>query len=390
MENENFKNIDVLVVGGGLMGLSSAWRLAKEGLKVSIFEKDTCGKGASAYSLGVLAYPSPLRKTNFHKVHRISLGMTENFYKEIQQESGIDVEYIRIGSLEIIPGPSQYQQAKEEVDFTQSDECDADTPKLEIIPPEDLIKLEPNILQTEFGAVYAEKTARITVDSTISALKEACIRQGVKIYENFKIQELLIENDEAKGVISEKGEKIFANNVLVTSGAWSGTLGKESAFYAYMEGIRGQALEVESEEKLAGHIIKYNKGYIIPSLKNTYGIGSTTEKNVGYDNFATIEGITEILTRAKETLPKIADCKINRIWAGLRPAGRDRKPHIGKTDSVKNLFFACGHYKIGFGYAPITSQIIVDEILGRKILLPIDELKPRDAVPLNKKNKKEN
>ena len=175
--------------------------------------------------------------------------------------------------------------------------------------------------------------------------------------------------------------------MLIASGAWSGTYGKEAEYYAHMEGIRGQALEIQSDTKLANHIIKYNKGYIIPSLSDTYGIGSTTEKNVGFDNSATVNGFIEILTRARETLPSIENARIKRFWAGLRPAGRDRKPHIGKVPTIDNLYVAAGHYKIGFGYAPITADIIKRQILGEEVPYPINELTPRDAEPLNKKNK---
>ncbi len=378
------KNNDIIIVGGGLIGLSCAWRLAKKNVKVTLLEKDFCGSGASSYSLGVLAYPSPLRATNFHKIHRISLGMTENFYREIQEESKIDVGYWRLGTLEIIGGESQFKQAKEEVDFTQSDVCDNDTPKLEIISPSELQKIEPNILITEFGAIYAKASARISVDKTIEALKQACILNGVNILENTCVSNVLIKDNRALGVITQKGETLYSDNVLISSGAWSGMLGDKAEYFAHMEGIRGQALEVSSSELLAHHIIKYNKGYIIPSLSNTYGLGSTTEKDVGLDNSATVEGFIEILTRAKETLPKISEAKIKRFWAGLRPAGRDRKPHIGKVPNIDGFFIATGHYKIGFGYAPITSLIIQQEILGEEVLLPISELTPRDAEPLNK------
>ena len=381
------ENQDVIIIGGGLIGLTCALKLAKNNVKVTIFEKDVCGAGASSYSLGVLAYPSPLRTTNFHKVHRISLKMTESFYKEIEEESKVKIDYWRLGTLEIIPGPDQYKQAMQEVDYTNSPECDADTPKLEIIPPQELIKIEPNIKITEFGALYAKASARISVDKTIEATKQACHLNGVTIKEHTPVKELIIENQKVLGVILENGEKVFSQNVLIASGAWSGTYGEEAEYYAHMEGIRGQALEVQSDMKLANHIIKYNKGYIIPSLGDTYGIGSTTEKNVGFDNSATVNGFIEILTRAKETLPCIENARIKRFWAGLRPAGRDRKPHIGKVPTIDNLFVAAGHYKIGFGYAPVTADIIKRQILGEEVPYPISELTPRDAEPLNKKKK---
>ena len=381
------ENQDIIIIGGGLIGLSCALKLAKNNIKVTVYEKDVCGAGASSYSLGVLASPSPLRTTNFHKVHRISLKMTESFYKEIEEESKVKIDYWRLGTLEIIPGPEQYKQAQKEVEYTNSPECDEDTPKLEIISPEDLIKIEPNIKITEFGALYAKASARISVDKTIEATKKACLLNNVNIKEKSPVKELIIENQKVQGIVLASGEKVYAQNVLIASGAWSGTYGKEAEYYAHMEGIRGQALEVQSDTKLANHIIKYNKGYIIPSLSDTYGIGSTTEKNVGFDNSATVNGFIEILTRARETLPSIENARIKRFWAGLRPAGRDRKPHIGKVPTIDNLYVAAGHYKIGFGYAPITADIIKRQILGEEVPYPINELTPRDAEPLNKKNK---
>lgn len=378
-------NSEIIIIGGGLIGLTAAWRLAKNNVKVTVFEKETCGYGASSYSLGVLAYPSPLRTTNFHKVHRISLSMSESFYKELESESKICLDYKRVGTLEIIPGPEQYRQALMEVNYTHSEECDKDTPQLEIINSGELQKIEPNIKITEYGALYAKASARISVDKTINAAKEACLINGVKILEHTPVKSLIIENQKVLGVVLQNGEKVYSQNVLISAGAWSGSFGDEAEFYAHMEGIRGQALEVQSDIPLASHIIKYNKGYIIPSPYDTYGIGSTTEKNVGFDQSATVDGFIEILTRAKETLPKISNARIKRFWAGLRPAGRDRKPHIGKVEEIENLYVAAGHYKIGFGYAPITSEIIKRQILGEEVPYPINELKPRNAEALNKK-----
>ncbi len=80
------ENQDIIIIGGGLIGLSCALKLAKNNIKVTVYEKDVCGAGASSYSLGVLAYPSPLRTTNFHKVHRISLKMPASFYKALAEE----------------------------------------------------------------------------------------------------------------------------------------------------------------------------------------------------------------------------------------------------------------------------------------------------------------
>ena len=373
------KNSDIIIIGGGVIGLASAWRLAKEGHTVRLFEKNICGCGASNASMGVLNPPTPLSHNPLQIIHRKSLRVFPDFAKELISASSIDFHYIRCGALEIIPSETQVQRAKKEVAFTEENiSTIPNLPQLQLLTPQEVLELEPKVNVLEFGALYTPSSAKVDVDPFISALKQACLNTNkVEIIEQCKVNEVLISNYCVTGIKTESQDIYSAPIVLATVGVWTNELGAPLTQYTKVTPVRGQA--VLTKYPNLQHIIKWQKGYLVPYPDDCVALGGTTEKKAGYDEICNIEGVSSIIDRAKTVFPEISKATFLGTWAGLRPAPDDRRPYIGELPNYKGLFVCTGHYKIGFSLTPITSELVTKAILKQVTDEELAPFLPRES-----------
>lgn len=377
---------DIIVIGGGVIGLTCAWRLALRGAKVLVLERDEPSSGASAASLGVLAPPSPLGETAFHLLHRRSLSMFTIFVRELEEAGGERVNYTRLGSLEILPTETQYAQAIKEVKRSlELRMSEGSAPAYQLLSPQEAQEFEPQAKVSPYGALLCRTSACVSVEAVMSALRTSCTRAGVQVRYGSAVVKILLEPSGLCAGVSLGTEELFAAKVLAAAGAWTGGLSPELKLYADIRPVRGQACLVRGEPRLVRRIIKWDKRYVVPSGEGAFTLGSTTEKESGFDASATVGGIEGIFRSAIEAVPKIAESRIERIWAGLRPAAPDSKPHLGAVPGVEGLFVAAGHYKIGFGLAPLTGEAMADLLLNEKTEFDLSSLAPRTAEEAKKR-----
>ncbi|HQH27702.1 MAG TPA: FAD-dependent oxidoreductase [Oligoflexia bacterium] len=380
---------DVIVIGAGVIGLCSAWRLAQQGLKVTVLEQDEPIPGASVNSLGVLAYPTPLRQSPFLSLHRESLGMFPQFAQELTEASGIDVQFTRCGSMEIIPTEPQREQAEKEVKVVNAQRLKVDgRPALELLSTREAKQVEREAITTEFGALYSNLTAQVSVDNLLHALRAAGEKIGVVYRNGCRAQHIAIGREKVKGVACGS-ETMLCPRVVACTGAWTSQLGPLLKRNAYVEPVRGQAILLETPRRLLQGVLKWKKKYVIALGENLAALGSTTEKDSGFDISATPQGLLEILTITTEALPALASSAVKRVWAGLRPAALDSKPYLGPVPGAEGLYVAAGHYKVGFGFAPLTGEVIAQLIAEGDCAHDISALLPRLCEPVNKKKRKD-
>ena len=362
----------VAVIGAGVIGLSCAFRLAKEGISVVLFDKGKYGSGASGASLGAMWPPTPLRKTPFHDMHRQSLEMFEQFLRDIEQITEKPISYSRCGALEIIPSQSQFEMARKEVE--EAENCSLSG--LRLLSTEECNKLEPAVEHSEFGALHCSDTAWVEVSNLLSSLYASCRKLGIEIREGEEVASIQVEDDRVTGVATLDGSQIF-DTVLVTAGAWTSALSSSLQKYSPIRPVRGQALSVELPKLPIHRIVKKKPIYIIPQSEHSVLIGSTTEPNVGFNDYVTEEAIEKLWQSACELVPEISNGEIGKCWAGLRPMGYDRKPFLGKVPDVIGLYVASGHNKTGFAMAPVTASALTELIVHGTTDYAIDSVPPR-------------
>jgi len=255
---------DIIIVGAGVIGLACAWKLAQNGLKVKIFDRSLCGSGASQASMGVLNPPTPLSHNPLQIIHRKSLKMFPDFAKELITESGVDFHYTRCGALEIIPSDTQIERATKEVRFTEENRAVIpNLPSLELLSQQEVEELEPEVEVLDFGALYTPSSAKVDVDDFILALKQACLKNSVEIFENTPVQALLFDKEVIIGIKSAT-KTFYANKVLITTGTWNEF--QEITPFVNTTPVRGQGILIKYSS--LKHIIKWQKGYLVHILTN--------------------------------------------------------------------------------------------------------------------------
>jgi glycine oxidase len=367
---------DIIVIGGGVIGLASAWKLAQRGVRVKLLERNFCGCGASNASMGVLAPPTPLSHNPLQLIHRKSLSIFSDFVEDLENCSGIKVNFTRCGSLEIIPSGTQYERARRETLFTKENTTVENLPSVQVLSPKEVLDLEPSVNVLEYGALYTPSAAKVDVEPFIQALKAACLNSGVEIIEGKAVEKIIVANGSVNGVIVS-GSTLPCAKILAAAGVWMPDLGSPVNTYTTITPVRGQGILI----KFAGlrRIIKWQKGYLVPYPNNTVALGGTTEKKAGFDESCTVDGIASILERAKTVFPAITPATFIKHWAGLRPAPADRRPFMGRIPNINGLSVSGGHYKIGFSLVPYSSEVISRAILAEEDPAELLPFSPREV-----------
>lgn len=351
----------VTVIGGGIIGLSSAWRLAQAGFNVTLLEKGICGSGSTTASLGALIPYNASREDDLPKNQRQSLWQYPSFLNDLHKATGIEVSYKRSGRIQVIQDAHQFQKLQIDADIANVDWPFSNKPVQRMLSSDEVRKLEPELVISEFGAMQCNATAHFHPKRMVAALRSACMKAGVDIRENSPAIRFIEENDKLTSVYSATG-LIQADAVVLAAGAWSKSLLPEkSKLEKYVVPLKGQALEISTPHKLISHMVRGLGVYLIQMDDKTLWLGGTKEKDAGFDESITHEAEDFLLAKAEQLIPAIAECKVVKQWAGFRPYSQNKTPFIGWDKSVSNLYHATGHAGVGLCLAPYTSQKIMED-----------------------------
>jgi glycine oxidase len=205
-----------------------------------------------------------------------------------------------------------------------------------------------------------------------SVVLRAAEASGAKFRTNSPVEEIIVARERCVGVVAD-GEKIAARHVVIAAGCYSRQIeGVEK--YAPVRPVRGQMIAMRSEHVDLKHVLRSEKGYIVPRGNGVCVAGSTLE-NAGFVKRVTPDGIAKILHAALEMVPGLADAEVIETWSGLRPGTPDHLPSLGPTD-IEGLSIATGHYRNGILLTPITARLIASWITGERIAIDCDAFSP--------------
>jgi glycine oxidase len=337
------KTWDVIIIGAGIIGLSLAISLRKQGLRVLVVERGEPGREASYAAAGMLApsgmeIPPALRSMAEESAHRYP-----EFVHELEDESGIKVEFREQGTI-LFSSTSDFPSAAE------------------VLSPDSLRYLEPELAVEKIcsGDLRAAFIGERSVDPrllTAAAIKAARHR-GVDISSGTEVKTVLVSGDRSVGVQTER-TSYSAANVINCAGAWAGTVPPHQV---PVRPVKGQMLAVVQGPALR-HVLRSDKVYVVPRSDGRLIIGSTLE-NAGYNKDIDVNTIRGLFQAALELLPGLEKSKKHDVWAGLRPGTPDNLPILGET-STHGFFAATGHYRDGILLAPITAEVMTRVVLGR-------------------------
>ncbi len=347
---------EVIVVGGGVIGLSIAWELVRAGVSVRVLDQGRCGSGASGIDFAALWPSSATKRGVGHRIHRESLWRYREFVQSVVAESGIDVLFARPGRLELLTSPTRRLAAERESEVARSEwPTFNDQPVQQVIDPATVQRLEPNVAVGDLGALVCEATAYVETPALVAALRAAIIRRGGSIQEESPVNDLWIDEGRVRGVVTHR--PLPADRVVVSAGARSTELCPELAAAGTVVPVKGQVIVLRPREPLFTRLLKKGKTYMIPAADGRVLVGSTSEPEAGFDDSLTSEARDQLWKSAIDIVPGLAEASLEKQWVGHRPQTLHQAPYLGEVPGCVGLYLVSGHFKIGVAMGPIVGEL---------------------------------
>jgi glycine oxidase len=352
------RDFDVLVVGGGVIGLSCAWRLAQRGARVAVLERGFPGSGATHVAAGMLA---PVGELTFGEPELLELTLAAaklypEFVAELEAATGESTGYEPLGALHVALDRDEAAQLRRVHDLQRSLELEA-----EWLPPRRCRDLEPGLTPSFHGGVFAAGEAAVDPRALTRVLVAACEAEGIEVRTGTEVVESVFEGERLVGVRTAADEELRAEALVLAGGAWSGSAEwlPEEARPA-VRPVKGQVVELRSRsaEPVARHILASERVYLVPRNDGRLVIGATVEE-MGFDTAVTAGGVHELLREAYRLLPDVAEMEWVGATAGLRPGTPNNLPLVG-PGAIDGLVLATGHFRNGILLAPLAAQAVAD------------------------------
>jgi glycine oxidase len=361
--SEMKQTTQIAIIGAGVAGLGVGLELVRRGFEVTVFERDDVGAGASRAAAGMLA---PTAEVTFEeeallRLGQQSLAMYPDFVRELEQDSGVDVDYRTEGTLMV----ALDRDDAEHLDHVHHYHRELGL-AVERLSAEQARELEPGLVPNLHSALFIGSDHQIDPRRLTHALAVAFERAGGTLVEHSGIQSVECA-ERVEAVHTDDGERIAVETVVVAAGAWTPELmGIPDELVPRIRPVRGQMLAVDlGEPALCRHVIRAPDAYLVPKSDGRLIVGATSEE-MGFDPKLTAGGVFELLRGAWESLPGIYDQHLLDMWTGFRPVTLDNKPVLGPSE-LDGLWFATGHGRNGILLTPVTATLLADAIASGQV-----------------------
>ena len=363
MPQDQTASSGVVVIGGGVIGLSVAWRAAQRGHAVCVLERGELGAGTSRVAAGMLA---PVTEADAGELALLELGLRSArawpaFADELAAASGADPGLHRCGTLVVARDGDEAAALQRELALRVDLGLD-----VERILPSAARRLEPALAPTLRLALAIPGDHAADPRALLRALTEAARRAGAQLRTGAEVRSIRVEDGRVAGVELARGELVSSGRVVVAAGAWSGAIGGLPAGAGVpLRPVKGQILRLRDPQGpgLLERIVRFEGGYLVPRGDGRYVLGATMEER-GFDTTVTAGALYELLRDAGELVPGVHELIVEEAAAGLRPATPDNAPALGAAADVEGLVWATGHHRSGILLAPVTADIVAGVLDG--------------------------
>lgn len=354
---------DVAIVGGGIIGLTAAYELAKAGFTVEVLDRGPPGAEASWAGAGIIPPGNPERAaTPIDRLRALgSVGMPL-LAAELRERTGIDTGYRRCGGIEFL----------DPHDLDVVELWEAEGFPVERLGADDLKQLEP--VATGFaGEPYLLPTCgQVRNPWHVRALIAACESVGVRLRPGTPVEGWLSIGGRVTGVRLAGGESVAAGMTILAAGAWSESLLKSLKHRPGVHPVRGQIVLFRLPEPSFTHVVMTGKRYFVPRGDGRVLVGSTEEPEAGFEKQTTAAGVAELLAFAVERIPSLAQAEVEKAWAGLRPGSADGLPYVGAVPGRDGVLVATGHFRAGVQLSVGTARVLVELLTGKPPCVPLE------------------
>lgn len=374
------RSYDAVIVGGGVIGLSCAWRAARRGARVAVVERSVPPAGATRVAAGMLAPVGELAfgEPQLLKLNLEAAGLYPGFVAELEEASGMETGYRREGALHVALDRDEAAGLRRIHELQRSLELGA-----EWLPPRRCRELEPGLTPSLNGGVHAPQEGSVDPRALSAALLGALQAEGVEVRTGTEVAAALFDGERVAGVRTEAGEELRAGAVVLAAGAWSARVDwLPEAGRPPVRPVKGQVLELRSREggTPCKRIVASERVYLVPRPDGRLIAGATVEEQ-GYDTTVTAGGVHELLREAYRLLPEVAELELLDAAASLRPGTPDNLPLAGPSP-LDGLLWATGHFRNGILLAPLAANVIANELANqpaRSLLASVSETKRERA-----------
>jgi len=340
------KTWEVVIIGGGVIGLSLAWRLQRGGASVLVVEKGEPAREATHAAGGMIAHCDPHNPLELRGIIAASARMYPEFVHELRDEAFESPDLRDVGTIAFFAAD-------------ESPNCNG----ARMLDDEEISSLEP--LVTLPGPAYLVPERSVDPRKLGSALEKAARNRGVDFATGSAVAEVAVLGGHATGVRTAKS--FYAAGAVVNcAGAWAAQI---KPFGAPTRPVKGQMLCVvpaagtHHRGPLIQHTVRTPEVYIIPRSDGRIVLGATVE-DAGFDKRVDSTSVQRLHQAATKVAPEIGRMRIHDAWAGLRPGSPDDLPILGAT-SLPGYYVATGHYRDGILLAPITAQVMTQLLTGQ-------------------------
>lgn len=351
---------DVAIIGGGIIGLTSAYFLAREGASVAVYDRADLGREASWAGAGILPPGNPDRAaTPADKLRGIGSQRFAEFSAELQHLTGVENGYRRCGGIEFLtPEDADVPDvwAAEGIAFTRVTLAYAQR-----LEPLGMVEGEPYLLPG---------CAQVRNPRHLRALVAACERVGVMLHPNSGAESWELDGDRIDAIRLASGERVAAGQFLLAAGAWSERLLGPLGHRPHVHPVRGQIAVLRGDGP--SRVLMFGKRYLVPRGDGLTLVGSTEEPEAGFEKRTTPEGIGGLCEFARRVVPALAYAKLETSWAGLRPGSPDGLPFLGPVPGWRNAYVAAGHFRAGVQLSIGTAQVLCELLTGKRPSVPLE------------------
>lgn len=347
---------DLIVIGAGVAGLGPAWRLARQGWRVLILDRDAAGDQSGMASTAAAGMLAPTAEVHFEeeallRLGQHSLALYPQLVAELEADSGLSVDYRDEGTI-VIGLDRDDAQALDRL-FEHQRSLGLEVHKLSGAEAQ---ALEPALHPNTHRGVFCPTDHQVDPTLLVAALRAACVARGATLRHGEPVESLWIEGQRCLGVILPDGRHLRAARVLVAAGAWTRQLkGLPKQKLPHIRPVRGQMLSLKLQDPpLCRHVIRAPDAYLVPKSSGRMIIGATVEE-MGFDTGQTAGGIFELLRGAWEVMPGIAELELLKLWSGLRPTSLNNLPLLGPDPELDGLWLSTGHGRNGILLCAVTA-----------------------------------
>lgn len=358
---------DVVCIGGGIVGLATAYELALQNVRVTVLDKGPLGGVASWAGAGIISPPpsESACRTAFDKLRRYSYDRMAELAEQLLDETGIDAGYRKSGALELA------RDLQTEAELV---ECSMIWRRQGVehqpLSKDEISEKEPHLDKSVMSAFYLPQACQVRNPRMLKALQQACSQRNVQLLPRHPVRSILLDQPGNVQLELMDGSRMEARHVVVTAGAWSSRLLAGVGFETFP--VKGQIVTFQTQPDAIRSIVHLGKRYLVPRSDGLVLVGATEEPGL-FDVEVTAEAAGDLRDFALNLFPVLKNCPSGPMWAGLRPAARPAGPVIGPLPADERVWIATGHFRQGLQFSPGTARLVADGILGRSSFASVSE-----------------